>query len=145
MVRILKALILLGAAVWSGPCPNPAQQWLLSPQCSVWTGHEAQTSKATPGRMFHGSARLTLPWDKRQLKSKRLFQAGWRHEYPEAPPCKPCNISWLLGWYQEPVWTPTVKVQPRLGPRLDLQGIIPPVPPRKAALHFQIRKSDIWK
>lgn len=29
---MLKALILLGAAVWSGPCPNPAQQWLLSAQ-----------------------------------------------------------------------------------------------------------------
>lgn len=108
MVRMLKALILLGAAVWSGPCPNPVQQWLLSPQCSVWPGCDAQTSKATPGSMFHGSALLTLPWDKRQLMAQCLFQAGGRHEYPEAPPYKPWNISWLLGWDQEPVWTPTL-------------------------------------
>lgn len=113
---MLKALILLGAAVWSGPCPNAAQQWLLNPQRSVWTGRDAKTSKATAGSMFHGSAPLTLPGDKRQRRSQCLFQAAWRHEYPEAPPCKPFNIPWLLGWDQEPVWTPTLR---RCSPDLD--------------------------
>lgn len=109
----------------SHSCRSSSVKWPMSKSCPAVTPESPELrgdrmmlklQKLLQDRCFTAQHCWPCPETKAAdaSMSQCLLQAGWGQEYPEAPPCKPCNISWLLGWDQEPLWTPAFRPWPSL-------------------------------